>query len=561
MDQLKKLIATLSWPQRAGILATAAVALCAILGLVHWRHEQDFRPLFTGMAPEDASAVVQKLKESGAEYRIGDGGATVSVPAEKLDELRLDLAGAGLPKTGRVGFELFDKTNLGITDFAEHVNYQRAIEGELERTIRTLNEVEQARVHVTFPKDSVFLDSREPAKASVLVQLKPGATLMPQNVLAITNLVASAVQGLTPDNVSVVDMQGNLLNRPHKGLLDDDGMSDGMLEYKHQIEKDLAAKVESTLEPLLGAGKFRVGVSADCDFATTDQSDEVLDPTRSVMVTSQKSEDIAGTVATSGVPGTASNLPRPPDAARPASTPGTASRRTESVTYDTSRTVRHVKTPEGSIKRISAALLLDQAVQWQGTGKQRKRVLVPPSPTELKAIHDVVAGVLGLDPQRGDQLVIESLPFEQTLSGDSGIEEPPAAPPAPNPFKLPWDKRIVLAGAGALLIGIVAAVALLRKKKRKSVEITGKRALPSAASASSIKGVVDDSDEQALGLADQAGSDSPQLAAGELPPFKFQLPPLGRKIEGMRAGMKELVQRDPSIAANVVRGWLEEDHR
>jgi flagellar M-ring protein FliF len=557
MDQLKKLIAALSWPQRAGVVVAVVVALGMILGLVHWRHEEDFRPLFTGMAPEDASAVVQKLKESGVEYRIGSEGAMVSVPAGKVDEVRLDMAGAGLPKTGRVGFELFDKTNLGITDFAEHVNYERAIEGELERTIRTLNEVEQARVHVTFPKDSVFLDSREPAKASVLVQLRPGAMLMPQNVLAITNLVASSVQGLTPDNVSVVDMQGNLLNRPHKGLLDDN-MSDGMLEYKHEIEKDLAAKVETTLEPLLGAGKFRVGVSADCDYTTTDQSDEVLDPTRSVMVTSQKSEDTAGTVATSGIPGTASNLPRSPDAARPAPMPGTASRRTESVTYDTSRTVRHVKTPEGTVKRISAALLLDQAVQWQGTGKQRKRVLVPPSPTELKAIHDVVAGVLGLDPQRGDQLVIESLPFEQTLSGDSGMGEPPPAPPAPNPFKLPWNMRIVLAAAGALVVGIVAAVALLRKKKRGSAAVTAKRALPGAASAASPQALAGDSDEDGPR---RLASDSPQLTAPDLPAFKFQLPPLGKKIEGMRAGMKELVQRDPLVAANVVRGWLEEDGR
>ncbi|MGH8164260.1 MAG: flagellar basal-body MS-ring/collar protein FliF, partial [Rhodanobacteraceae bacterium] len=368
-------------------MAVAVLSIAVVFGLVRWRHDQDFRPLFTGMAAEDAAAVVQKLKEGGVEYRIDDGGATVSVPAEKVDERRLEMAGAGLPKTGRVGFELFDKTNIGITDFAEHVNYQRAIEGELERTIRTLSEVEQARVNVTFPKDSVFVDAQEPAKASVLVALRPGAMLLPRNVIAIANLVASAVQGLTPGNVAVVDTRGDLLSSPHKGLLGDAGMSDGMLEYKHEVEKDLAAKVEATLDPLLGAGKFRVGVSADCDFSTTDQNEEVLDPTRSVMVSSQKSEDIAGAAAAGGIPGTASNLPRPPADARPPAAPRTDSRRTESVTYDTSRTVKHMKIPEGTIKRISAALLLDQDVQWQGTGKQRKRVLVPPPPAELKAIH------------------------------------------------------------------------------------------------------------------------------------------------------------------------------
>jgi flagellar M-ring protein FliF len=558
MDQLKKIFAALTWAQRAGIAAALLVTICAISGLMHWRHEQDFRPLFTGMSPDDAAAVVQKLKESGVEYRIGDNGATVSAPAEKIDELRLDMAASGLPKTGRVGFELFDKTNLGITDFAEHVNYERAIEGELERTIRTLSEVEQARVHVTFPKDSVFIDSREPAKASVLVQLRPGATLLPQNVTAITNLVASAVQGLTPDNVSVVDMQGNLLNRPHKDLLDGSDQADGVLEYKHEIEKDLAAKVESTLEPLLGAGKFRVGVSADCDFTTTDQSDEVLDPTRSVMVSSQKSEDVAGSAQTAGVPGTAANLPRPPAAARPSPSSTTATRRTESVTYETSRTVRHVKIPEGNIKRISAALLLDQEVQWQGTGKQRKRVVVPPSPEKLKAIHDVVAGVLGLDPSRGDQLVIESLPFEQTLSGEPDLPPPPATP-GTGEKRLPFDIRLVGAGAAALVILGFAGAMLLRKKKRSSVAVSERPALPAGARAG------------AQSVAGPAGSDipakpesataTPQLTEAAIPAFTLQLPPLSRKIEGMRAGMKEIIQKDPSIAANVIRGWLEEDAR
>jgi flagellar M-ring protein FliF len=249
MDQLRKLIAALSWPQRAAILAVAVLSIAAIMGVMRWKHDRDFRPLFTGMAADDAAAVVQKLKQGGVDYRLEDGGQTVAVPAEQVDALRLEMAAAGLPKTGRVGFELFDKTNIGITDFAEHVNYQRAIEGELERTIRTLSQVEQARVNVTFPKDSVFVDSRKPAKASVLVSLRPGAMLVPRNVIAIQNLVASAVQGLTPDHVAVVDMRGDLLSRSHKGLLDDGGMSSGMLAYRHEIEKSLAAKVESTLDP------------------------------------------------------------------------------------------------------------------------------------------------------------------------------------------------------------------------------------------------------------------------------------------------------------------------
>src|SRR5581483_6245258 len=261
MDQFKKLFAALTMRQRAGIAITLVLVVAGLGSLMHWMHERDFRPLFTGMSAEDAAAIVQKVKESGVEYRIGENGTSVLVPAAKADELRLELAGAGLPKTGRVGFELFDKTNLGITDFTEHINYRRALEGELERSIKSLNQLQQARVHITFPKDSVFVDSREPAKASVLVDVRPGASLTPQNVAAITNLVASAVEGLTPDFVSLVDQQGNLLSHPRKPSFDPTETSDAALDFQHQIEKDLTSKANATLEPLLGASKFRVGVS------------------------------------------------------------------------------------------------------------------------------------------------------------------------------------------------------------------------------------------------------------------------------------------------------------
>ena len=187
-----------------------------MFGFAHWRHEGDFRPLYTGLAAEDAGAVVQKLKETGTEYRLSDNGSTVLAPSARVAELRLQLAAGGLPKSGRMGFELFDKTSFGVTDFAEHVNYRRALEGELERSIVSLAEVERARVHLTFPKESVYLEARQPAKASVVLGLRPGAQLSPQNVMAVCNLLASAVEGLAPEAVSVVDTRGNLLNRPRK---------------------------------------------------------------------------------------------------------------------------------------------------------------------------------------------------------------------------------------------------------------------------------------------------------------------------------------------------------
>jgi len=563
MEQFRKLVTALNLKQRVTIVIAAIAAVALISGLVHWKHESDFKPLFTGMAPEDASNIVQKLKESSAEYRLSDNGATVLVPEARLDELRLEMAGAGLPKTGRIGFELFDKSNLGITDFTEHVNYRRALEGELERSIRSLNEVQDARVHVTFPRDSVFLESREPAKASVLVHLRLGAHLSPQNVQAVTNLVASAVEGLTPDAVSVLDMSGNLLNRPHKPSVDGGGdNSEGALEYRQQVEKDLLAKMNSTLEPLLGEGKFRAGVSVDCDFTSGEQSDEIFDPTHSVMLSSQKTEDVAGGGQSNGIPGTASNLPRP--ASRPGSSGSSVARRTESVTYQSSRMVRHTRLPEGTVKRISASLLLDQDVRWQGKSK----VMVPPTPEKLKAIHDLVAGAIGLSADRGDQLVIESLPFEQTLESEQPLTaEPMSGKPKTLMDTIAIDRRILIGAAVAVLLLILVPVLLFRRGgPKKAVEVAAEHAIaaPSAGlvtpeELAAERDQISKAAEESVQLQLKSQTDQKQRFLAEMQE-KLRLPPVTtKKVEVLRQHLKDSVKTDAGLAASVLRGWLEED--
>ncbi|MGB6940853.1 MAG: flagellar basal-body MS-ring/collar protein FliF, partial [Bryobacteraceae bacterium] len=311
MDQVKKLLGALTPRQLATIVIMAIAVVAGVMGFSRWQRESGLKPLYTGLAPEDASAIVQKLHEGGIDYKITNNGTELLAPEDKVPELRLQMAGLGLPKTGRIGFEIFDKTNFGMTDFAEHVNYRRALEGELERSIMAISEVQQARVHVTLPKDSVFTDAREPAKASVLIGLRPGTRLSSLNVIAITNLVSSAVEGLSPESVSVVDMNGNLLSRPRReGPADGTQISEEGLEYRQAVEHDLVTKINSTLEPLLGPDKFRTGVSADIDMTSGEQSEETFDPSKSVMVSSQKTEDTSGTTRTSSsAPGTAANLP------------------------------------------------------------------------------------------------------------------------------------------------------------------------------------------------------------------------------------------------------------
>jgi flagellar M-ring protein FliF len=539
MDQITTIISGLSLKQRISIIAAALAVVAGMIGFVHWKHEGDFRPLYTSMAPEDAAGVVQKLKETGVEYRLSDNGGTVMVPSEKLAESRLALAAAGLPKTGRIGFELFDKSNFGATEFVEHINYKRALEGELERSVMSLAEVEQARVHLTLPKESVFLDQQQPAKASVMVKLRPGARISAQNVLAVTNLVASAVEGLNPNAVSVVDMDGTLLSRPKTtGAGDGSEITSESLEMRQQIEKSLVAKINETLEPLVGAQGFRAGASVDVDLTSSEQQEETLDPEHSVMVSSQKSEDVSGRASSSGIPGTASNLP-PQQASSSEKGTNSTSRRNENVTYQTSRVIRHTKIPQGIVRRMSLAVLVNQSVRWEGDGAAQRRVLTPPSPETLKTIKDLIAGVTGFNEQRGDQLVVETLPFESSLNAE------PPNPPKPAPAPVPKPKWIEFATKyrdlwAPVTLGLAILVVLARWVFRLVRRAPAKEAsLPAELQAPA-----------ALAELSPAAAQIAATAAGA--------PPAVEDNSELAERVRLVAKREPALTVNVLRMWLQE---
>lgn len=545
MNQLTQAVTGLSLSQKISIAAAAVLTVAGLLSFTRWKHESDFRPLYTSMAAEDAAAVVQKLRETGVEYRLSENGSSVSVASTKLAESRLALAAAGLPKTGRIGFELFDKSSFGATDFVEHINYKRALEGELERSMMSLAEVEEARVHLTLPKDSVFLEQQQPAKASVVLKLRPGAQVSAQNVAAMTNLVASAVEGLAPEAVSVVDMNGNLLSRPRRtDAADGSQATTEALEVRQQIERDLVAKIHATLEPLLGADRFRAGASVECDLSSGEQQEETFDPTHSVMASSQKTEDVMerGSAA-SGVPGTASNLPRGGGGPTP-NTAGGTSRRTESMTYQTSRMVKHTRIPQGVIKHMSLAVLLDQAVHWEGQGAARQRVFEPPKPEMIQSLKGLIAAATGLNTERGDQLIIESLPFESTQNA-----EPPAPPakkakPVALPVEPAWlqfvnkyrDLATMVAMGIALITFVLRMVTgMFRSKGERAPEVA--RELP-------------------------AGQEPGALQVANRPALPHQVAAVSLRPEDnldVPERVRELATRDTALAANVVRVWLQEE--
>ncbi len=579
MDQAKKLLGALTPRQLVSIVIAAIAVVGAVMGLSRWQRESGMRPLYTGLAPEDASAIVQKLRESGVDFKISSSGTEIMAPEDKVPELRLQMAGSGLPKTGRIGFEIFDKTNFGITDFAEHVNYRRALEGELERSVMAISDVQQARVHVTLPKDSVFSDARESAKASVLVGLRPGTRLSSTNVVAITNLVSSAVEGLTPELVSVVDMNGTLLSRPRRdGLPDTEQASVAALEYKQSIEHDLAGKINNTLEPLLGADKFRTGVSADIDMTSGEQSEETFDPSKSVMLSSQKTEDSSGVTRTlPSAPGTASNLapqqaagtntPQATPAATQPAQPGQAnnaqaqtgakpggntsstSRRSESITYQSSRMTKHLKIPQGSIKRLSIAVLVDQGFKMEGQGAQAHRVAIPPDAEKLKAIQTLVGTLVGLDMTRGDQLTVEALPFDNSINMDPGSLSAPGAQKKPDEvlsIETLKKKPALLYGSiggGVVVIGLIVfgIVKMMGGKKGGHADV-----------------------QQALPVADAyVGLPAAPVAGGTAvnpPAMGTPLPALmPSRTEVLLNQLQESSRNNPEAWAGILRGWLSEE--
>lgn len=544
MDQLRKFAGSLSIRQRLTILTAAILVIVALSGFLHWNRERDFKPLYSSLSPEDAGAILAKLRESGVEYRVRDADSTILVPSERIAELRLQMATAGIPKSGRIGFELFDKTNLGITDFTEQVNYHRAIEGELERSVMAIAGVEQARVHVTFPKDSAFTDDRQPAKASVMVKIKPGIKLSQQNAVAITQLVSSAIEGLAPEGVSVMDMHANLLLRPKKPG-DGSEPSEDLLQYKSSREHETLAKINSVLDPLLGSEKYRASVDMDCDLTSGEQSEELFDPTHSVITTSQRTEEGSLSHDSAGVPGTQSNLPRPTP--RPAGQGGGVARRSENMAYETSRTVRRLKLPQGILRRMSISVLVDQNVRWEMTGKgaaaHAQRIIEAPSPERMKTIQAVVAAAAGFNSARGDQLTVETLPFEATLTA-----EPPASllPTAQN-HSTPTQKfsPFVLAGiAGALLLLAIGGFLMVRNRAKRQAQ--GPAMSPELASGASSR--------HALSVPEQStGSETPLAATGDV----FKLAPImTTKSQILTKQVGEEAHKDPALLARVLRSWL-----
>lgn len=550
LAHVKRLASTLSTRQLVTLGAAFVGVVGVVVGSAYWISAPTYSPLFTDMDPESAQAVVGKLKNDKVAYVLDDGGRTIKVAADKVDELRLEYAGQGMPAGGRIGFEIFDRTTFGTTEFLEHINYRRALEGELARTISTITEVASARVHIALPKESLFDSDSQPAKASVVLKLRDNRPLPQATVNGIANLVAASVESLRPEAVVVLDTFGRALTRRPEE--DDDGASGMQLEKQQRVERALSAKVVSLLEPVVGEGRVRVNVTARLNGDSQEETEERWDPT-TVIRSRQTSTDTGSTMIAQGVAGARGNTPpsastAPTPGQAPAPQPQMASRSSETTNYEVSKLTRHKIEPKGQIARLSVAVILDdERVSGKGADGKVQTTAKPRTPADMQRIQKLVASAVGIDADRGDELTVENIAFG---------EAPPEEAPAPVPFwqRLGAPSSPVGAGLFDLLrllvvlgIAALAFLTVLKPMARRALQ------LPPAVEISTTS-LPTTAPRHVKTIADLEGEIEAELDASAAKSENRRLPVLTRRVS-------KAAEEEPEHVARLVRSWLsDEEH-
>ena len=496
-------------PRRRAILIGAVAATVALGAFLTVRPAgEDYAVLSAGLQDDEAAHIVEFLKVQAIPYKIERGNA-IEVPASRLHDARLGLALNDVALGGGAGFELFDKQTFGTTSFGEQVNYQRALQGELERTIRFLEPVQKARVHITRPERSLFKDDEQPPTASVTVSLKPGRRLSQAQIRGIVHTVAASVDGLQAERVTLIDDSGAVLSA---------GGDDSGAEGQQELERTLARRVGMMVERVVGPGHAEVAVTAEIDLARTERTEELWDKDKIALRSESKSQENNSTpsAAVGGVAGAAGNLPGSP-APAPAA-PGaaaTSNKQSDTRNYEVDRIVNHIIGPKARVKKIHVAVLVDYAAKAGGKPGER----VTRTPDELKRIEELAREAAGIDAERGDHLQVVSAPF----MGDGTADEAKAAVAGPLSKPLLW----AAIAAPAVLVVLGLALALRRRRRQQ-----------------------------------QQGDESIPLLPATVGELERNLPAGSAHAQLVAPSAREraaaLAQKDAARAAQLIAGWLVE---
>lgn len=522
-------------PAQSKVLLIIGVPLIlgGIVALLSWFQAPDYRVLYSNVSDRDGGAILAALNQQNIPYKVSEGGGAILVPATQVHEMRLRLASQGLPHGSVVGFELMEGQKLGITQFQEQVNYQRALEGELARSIQTLASVQSARVHLAIPKPSIFLRDQQKPTASILVNVFPGKGLERPQIAGIRHLVSSSLPNLPINNVSVIDQNGNLLSNSgpeHPGDLDANQLS-----YLHQLEESYIKRVVDILSPIVGAENVRAQVSADLDFAQSESTAEIYKPNLNPVEVSVRSQSISdsgtgnGNLPALGIPGALSNQPpgntsAPITGGAPTNPTGAAannasnnpniangSRRDAVTNYEVDKTIRFLRNPTGNIKRISTAVVVNYRRITSNNGKTSSNAL---SADEMKQINSLVREAVGFQEKRGDSLNVVNAPFNQPK-----VENTDSTPFWQDPSTMAMIKELAKSG---LVIGLALYL---------------------------IFGILKPILRQ---IATYAPPPPPPRIAEEEAPPPVPMPVVSSSLEGARS----IARQDPRVVAGVVKNWV-----
>jgi flagellar M-ring protein FliF len=542
LQQLKTTYQNLSTPQKIFSAGSLLILLASLSYLIYSANSTEYSTLYSALPQEEMGAVVEALKAKKVPYQLTDGGG-IAVPKEQLLEVRLNLAKEGLPKGSGVGFEIFDQQKLGSSEFVQKINYQRALQGELSRTINEMDEVEESRVHLVMPEQSLFLEDQKPASASVVLKLRPGSKLDNAKAQGIVHLVASAVQGLKDENVTIMSTDGKVLYK--KDSPDTPfQMTNLQIETKNRIEEDMHRKVQSMLEQVLGANKVITRVTAELDFSQTQIAEDTYDPDSAVVRSQQRSvENSEGKEgAARGNPDTPINVESKLLESAPEGSKDNAgaaqqkkfNRQKETVNYEINHVNRQIIRTPGSIKKLSVAVVVDGAYEMKpDKDGNMAPVFVGRSAEELKSVEEIVKKAVGYDEARGDQIAVSNAPF---ATDSLGME---IAKAENKWLRMLKDNQKMLVNLLLIFLVFLFIIRPLMKKfqqigeKPKELqqpEPTPKPALPESAEASVA----------ALGEAEV-----PLLQADAKNSLKKQ------------AAL--LVQQNPERATEIIRAWLREE--
>ncbi|WP_188395180.1 flagellar basal-body MS-ring/collar protein FliF [Oxalicibacterium flavum] len=547
--------------RRIMLMIGVAAVIAVMAGIVLWSQKPDYRVLFSNFSDRDGGAIVASLQAANIPYKFADGGGAILVPADRVHEVRLKLAAEGLPKGGNVGFELMENQKLGISQFLEQVNFQRALEGELARSIQSVSTVQSARVHLAMPKASVFVRDQQKPTASVLLNLHPGRTLDQQQVSAIVHLVASSVPELPPKNVTIVDQAGNLLSENNKPA-GANTLDPSQLKYVQELQQSIAKRIESIITPIVGNNNVRAEATADVDFSTSEQAAEIYKPNQvpnSATVRSMQTSESNTGGGASGVPGSLTNQPAPnatapltapqlnPDgtpmtpaqqaaaqqaqqaqgaqgaagAAGSTAAAATPTQRDVTTNYEVDKTVRYVQQPMGGLKRLSVAVVVNYKRVIDKDGKVSYQ---PLSEAEQTQISDLVKEAMGYNRDRGDTLNVVNSPF-------AGINDP-----EPEPLPL-WERPeiidMAIQAAKYLALGIVLLIMY-----RKILSPMVKKLQP----------------EPALALPNESERIGEPVEA--LEEESKPMGPTRHTYQQNLEAAKELARKDPKVVANIVKAWV-----